>query len=107
MPIRGGCFLFTGKNCPSQCVHNDFSHEKGTGLCFFVIATGADEAGFWLADGSGKYVHYDTTSKRVLADLLEMSLIYIPVHSVFVGNGYLQHAGAVWSGTLLSGTICT
>lgn len=95
----GGRFLVTGENCLAQCGHNDFDHRQPTGPGFFTIATGSGPCTLWVAGGSHLYVDYDDEAKRIMADVLEMGLIKIPAHSVFIGHGYLQHAGTAWSGS--------
>jgi hypothetical protein len=89
----------TGEQCPAQSGHNDFDHTDETGPGFFVIVTGYDDAYLWVASGSHKHVHEPDARKRKMASVLRMTRIKIPRHSVFIGHGFLQHAGAEWTGT--------
>ena len=97
-PNSGGRFLLTGEGCPAQVGHNDFDHRLGKGAGFFVMVTGAHPTGLWVCDGSHKNVNQSTRRKLQLADVMRMSLIQIPPNSVFIGHGFLQHAGAAWAG---------
>ena len=97
-PNSGRRFLLTGEGCPAQVGHNDFDHRLGKGAGFFVMVTGAHPTGLWVCDGSHKNVNQSTRRKLQLADVMRMSLIQIPPNSVFIGHGFLQHAGAAWAG---------
>ena len=98
LPVTGGRFLVTGQNCPPQDGHNDFNHEDPAGPGFFIIVTGSDPCNLWIADGSHKNVNQPDSVKAVIAHVMEMDQITIPPHSVFMGHGFVQHAGAGWSG---------
>ena len=97
LPVSGGRFLLTGKDCPAQVGHNDFDHRQGTGPGFFVIVTGAEPANLWVCDGSHKHVGLSAKKRNQLAQILRLKRITIPRNSVFIGHGFLQHAGAEWS----------
>ena len=98
LPVSGGQFLLTGKDYPAQVGHNDFDHRQGTGPGFFVIVTGAEPANLWVCDGSHKHVGLSAKKRNELAQILRLKRITIPRNSVFIGHGFLQHAGAEWSG---------
>ena len=97
-PVTGGRFLLTGADSPAQVGHNDFDHRQQTGPGFFIIVTGFEGASIWVAEGSHKYVNYPERKKNKWARIQRMSLEQIPPHSIFIGHGYVQHAGAGWSG---------
>ena len=99
LPNTGGRFLFTGEDSPAQCGHNDFDHRSGRGPGFFIMATGRDPTGLWISEGSHKHVFLPDRKKRKLAGLMKMDRITIPPNSLFVGHGFVQHAGAEWTGT--------
>lgn len=99
MAESGGRFLVTCETCPATCANNALWHQKGTRLHFFVVSTAAEEYQWWVINDSNKYVHCHSTPKPVLSGLLEMNLITITAHYIFVGRGYLQHEGGAWSGT--------
>lgn len=40
------------------------------------------------------YVDYEEKAKNILARILQMESFVLPPFSAFVGNGYVQHAGA-------------
>ena len=90
----GGRFLLTGQDCPPQTGHNDFDHRAGTGPGFFIITTGHEASGLWVADGSHKDVYCSDKRKAKIVKASRLKLISIPANSVFVGHGFLQHAGA-------------
>lgn len=98
-PATGGRFLVTGKDCPAQTGHNDFEHTKESGPGFFVITTGFQAANLWVADGSNKGVNLPDKRKLCTEHCSWMREITITPNSVFFGHGFLQHAGAAWSGT--------
>jgi hypothetical protein len=98
LPKSGGRFLLTGEHCPAQTGHNDFDHTDSTGPGLFVIVTGTEDAHLWVASGSHKHVHEPDARKRKMASVIRMTRIDIPRHSVFIGHGFLQHAGAEWTG---------
>lgn len=66
IPETGGCFLITGKNCPSQTEHNDLEHRSGKKLTNFIIViwsnsaklgcTGESELRLPFSHGEGKAV---------------------------------------------------
>ena len=101
-PLSGGRYLITGKDCPAQCGHNDFDHvdgDKTGGPGCFVIVSGEEEVKLWISDGSQKNVTESVRRKLKMAKVSRMYKITIPPRSVFVGHGYVQHAGAEWEGT--------
>lgn len=98
-PISGGRFLVTGQDCSAQCGHNNFDHNKGTGPGFFIIATGSEASHLAVGGRSHKNVHLAADSKGMMARFIEMQLITIYVHSVFICHCHLQHASAAWPGT--------
>lgn len=53
----------------------------------------------WIAPESHPYVPLSDTEKEQIAMFLEMELIDIPPQHIFIGYGYVQHAGAGWDGT--------
>lgn len=102
-PISGVGFLVTVNGCPAQCGHKYFDHLKGTGPGFFVIATGEQSSDLWGADGSHRHVDVPPDAKCMIAHVMEMTLITITQQSVFIGHGYVQHAGSAWQGTESNG----
>lgn len=52
-----------------------------------------------VADVSHNHAQRPVEVKRMTAHFMDIILITIHTHSFFVGNGYLQHNGATWSGT--------
>jgi len=98
-PKTGGRWLATGRDCPAQTGHNDFSHSRGQDVGYFCITTGKDGASLWICESSHKYVFYPEGPKFELSKLLRLEKIAIPPYSVLFGHGYVQHAGAEWSGT--------
>lgn len=92
MRKSGARFLLTGDGFPPKCGHNDFDNNQGTCLGFFINAKGPEASHLWVADGSYKYIHYDGETKRLLYDIIQIAVINIPTHSVFIEHGYLQDA---------------
>ena len=41
---------------------------------------------------------YDKVSQQQLSKILKLECIEIPINSVFVSHGYIQHGGAGWKG---------
>ena len=99
IPNGGGRFLMTGKDCPPQHGHNDFDVRETGSPGYFTITTASEPISLWIAPGSQKYVHLSDIEKERIAMCLEMELITIPPQSIFVGHGYVQHAGAGWNGS--------
>ena len=91
--------MLTGRNCLAQTGHNDFEHTQKSCPGFFIIATGEEGSDIWVKDGSHKIPDIEIKQRRILAHFTDMELINIPPHSVFVGHGHVQHAGAGWTGT--------
>lgn len=79
--------------------HNDFDHRAGTGPGFFIITTGHEASGLWVVDGTHKDMLCSDKRKAKIVKASRLKLISIPENSVFVGHGFLQQAGAGWSGT--------
>ena len=98
-PTTGGRFLYTGPYSPAQDGHNDFDHREGKGPGFFVMVTGNEGSSLWVADGSHNISQHAPHRRKKIARTLRMHLIKIPPNSVFIAHGWLQHAGAAWSGS--------
>ena len=96
LPITGGRPLLTGRGCADQCGHNDFVVDQGKNPGYFFIVTGPEKASLHVCPGSHRYVFYHESRRRLLAEILEMEEIQIPKFSLFIGHGYLQHAGVGW-----------
>ena len=98
LPGTGGRLLLTGKDADDQCGHNDFVVRDGESPGYFVIANGPHTTSLLVAPSSHKYVKYEKSRLHMLSRTLEMEEIDIPPFSLFIGHGYLQHAGAGWRG---------
>lgn len=61
-------------------------HSKGTRNSFLIIATSSKVSYLWDADVSHKHVNLGTDTKWVMAHVMEMQLITVPAHSVFIGH---------------------
>lgn len=94
-----GCSLFTWWGCSEQCGHNHFDHNDRAGPKLIMIDIGAESSQLWVANGSHKNVHMPVHTKQLMTHFMEMQIIIIPAHSIFVGNSYLQHSDASWCGT--------
>ena len=97
-PRTGGRLLLSSRHLEDQAGHNDFPYRQNDCPGFFIIVTGNEQVNLWVCKSSHQYVWYQPNEKRELADILVMSEITIAPHSVFIGHGYLQHAGAGWRG---------
>lgn len=101
MPATGGRFLISGGlngGVKPQVGHNDFPAHKGKSPGYFFIVTGNEVGKLYVCKGSHHYVFYPTAAKRALAKHLKLESIELPPNSVFVGHGWLQHAGAEYLG---------
>ena len=98
MPRTGGRFLITGNKCPDQCGHNDFVARKEGSPGYFCVITGPHPVTLWVSQCSHIFVWYSAEQKEALVNALVMEEIIIPIHSVFIGNGCLHHAGTGWRG---------
>ena len=98
VPITGGRFLLTGEGCPDQTGHNDFPTDSRTNPGYFAITMSQEKTSLLIFPGSHQYVWYDTQDKKSLAETLKMTEITIPMNSVFIGHGHVQHAGCGWRG---------
>ena len=96
IPTTGGRALISGRGLSDQNGHNDFEYRKGLCPGFFAIVTGNDLVNLWVCKSSHQYIWYSDTDKRYLADLIVLSQIQIQPNSIFIGHGYLQHAGSGW-----------
>lgn len=94
-PDHGCRYLYTPEGAMRQVGHQDFpvNAEKGHG--YFVITTSDKPRPLYVCESSHKFVFY-TEEDRLLdmAHTLVLEKIIIPPNSVFIGHGYLQHAGA-------------
>ena len=93
LPATGGRYLITPKGAKRQTGHQDFPVlDDGPG--YFIITTGDIRRPLYVADSSHKFLHYGLEARLTLAKTLKMRKIFIPKNSIFIGHGYLQHAGA-------------
>lgn len=86
-------FLLTGKDCASQCEHNDF--ENGTPdrcLEFVMIATAEEEATFCYVFRFSAFVIPAAAKKRALKMTLHIKRVKTLVLSVFVEHDPFQNA---------------
>lgn len=65
----------------------------------YIISTGEEESQRWVNDWSHKIPDIEVQERRMTAHFMEMKLIIIPPHSVFLGHDYVRHAVAAWSST--------
>jgi len=99
-PRTGGRFLLSGKNCGIQVEHQDFLVDDSiSSPGYFIIVTGPEDGSLMVCPGSHKFVHYTEDEKLALGDVLKYERITIPANSVFIGHGYLQHAGDEYNGS--------
>lgn len=100
-PRTGGRFLITGKGCPRQAAHNDFQvperAQKNRCPGYFMITTGKDPSPLWICEYSHHFVFGTRTELHHFAKALNLRKVIIPANSVFVGHGYITHAGAGYS----------
>lgn len=94
----GGRFLLTGKGVTDQCGRNDFCVEVDVSPGYSVIDTGHHGSFLHVCPFSHSYVLYHQMRKYVLANTLKMEEVDITPFSLFVGHGYVQHAGVGWRG---------
>lgn len=102
MPVTGGRWLATSKDCPRQLLHTDFNTRSGNAGdtsedCpgYFALCSGENAASIWICEGSHKSVRQISESR--LKDLGKSSivrLVVIPPFSVIVVRGDAFHAGA-------------
>ena len=98
IPVTGGRGLLSGKHVDHQAGHNDFPARRNLCPGYFIIVTGNDAVTLWLTKSSYHYVWYSEEDLKGLADIMVMSQILIRPNSIFIGHGYLQHAGSGWCG---------
>lgn len=98
LPATGGRFLLSGEDVVDQCGHNDFAVKDTLSPGYFVIVSGIRGASLMVCPGSQKYVRYNPGRRELIRRSLQMEEIMIPPLSMFIGHGYLQHAGAGWRG---------
>lgn len=89
-----GLFLWTRKDCPSQCAHNNIPVRQNCNCGYFMIATSATKASLLECPASHANVHYPPAAKKQLVWALKLEQSVIPPRLVFVGHGYLQNASA-------------
>lgn len=90
----GGRWIETGAGCPAQCSHNDFEVGSKSRAGYFYIVSGKTGFFIWACEGSHKFVLYTEKERESLKQILKLDLHYVPPESIFIGHGYLQHAGA-------------
>lgn len=83
------------QDLPRKFGHNGFNHNKGTVLGFFLIRTGARTPCF--DNGSHRHVRLAADQKAMMVRAMEMQLIIIFLHSVFILNVYKHRVGRAWS----------
>ena len=100
IPVTGGRYLFTGKDCDVQVGHNEFA-QRPTGKTpgYFVMVTGPEAVSLYVVDHSHNWISYPEETKKILIENQHLKKITIPGNSVFFGHGYLHHAGAGYSGS--------
>lgn len=103
MPRSGGQFLLSRKNCAQQRGRNDFEpFIPDRCLGFLMIATAEENATNFACLRSQLYFFYTAVEKRKLATTLQMERFTIPIISIFVEHGNLQHSGTGWEGSFHS-----
>ena len=100
IPLSGGRFLISGLKVPIQIIHNDFEPIIPNSCPgYFVIATGLKPAFLHVIPGSHRYVFYDSNDLTNLSKVFKAEKFEIPSQSIFVGHGWVQHAGSGWTGS--------
>ena len=97
VPVTGGRFLLTSRDCPRQRMHTDFevnqyrSPTRNPG--YFVVVTSANPSPIWVVDGSHFSIRHPGEEMKKLSKWTLAEKIMIPPYSVFVGRGDLHHGG--------------
>ena len=96
VPNTGGRLLLTGNGCERQRPHNDFPVDKNKDATsgYFVMVSGNDPFPIWVADYSHNQVYGNANQLHRNAQNMILRGILVPPNSVFIGHGYLTHAGA-------------
>lgn len=97
-PSTGGRFLLNTEGVKEQVCHNDFVVSK-EGLPGYFMITTEEETGLLVCEGSQRFVFYPKEDQAKLVKALFLEPIMIPPRSIFVGHGYLQHAGERYTGS--------
>lgn len=74
--------------------------KQESSLGYFYIVSGKDEGRLYVCKGSHRFLLYPDAKCRRLPDIFKLETISLPPYSVFIGHGYLQHAGAEYLGRL-------
>lgn len=95
-PNTGGLFLWTCKNCPLQCAHNDFLVEQNGSLGYLMIFASASKSSLLVGPALHTYDYYLLADIKQLFRALKLKRIATPTLSAFVGHRYRQRAGAAY-----------
>lgn len=98
IPKSGGRFLLARRDCPHQTGLNNLLYDKQESTGSFVVVTWKKRSPLWVCPRSHFDLHRGADMKRKLTSLLKMEQVETPEESVFIGHGYIQHAGYGWSG---------
>lgn len=90
----GGRFRLTGAECKAQTRHNGLSYRPGKSPGYFVLENWAEKGELYVCSVCHYYVHYEEQKKRNLARTSQMESFFLLPFSMFVRNGYAQHARA-------------
>jgi len=99
VPPCGGRWLMTGVDSPAQVGHNDYHTSFSKDAGYFLIASMDEPFSLWVSKGSHHFVFYEDVMKRSMCNFMTMQKVEVPARSVFIGHGFVQHAGSEWTGS--------
>lgn len=86
----------TRRGAAAQTWHKDYAVRDGESLRYFFNATCEVKAHLYGTLGSHLFVPYSAAREKLLREAFVMPEVETPPRPVFVGHGYIQHAGSEW-----------
>lgn len=58
------------------------------------MTNGSETGKLYRCQGSQHFIFYPSVEKQKLANIMKLKPVTLPSYCLFVGHGYVQHAGA-------------
>lgn len=97
LPKTDERLLLTKRGAAAQAEQDSFVVKGGESLRYLFTTTVEVIAYLYVTPELHLYVHYTGVRKKLLREAFLMEEVEILPNSVFVGHGYVHHAGSEWS----------
>lgn len=94
IPATGGRYLSPGDGCKPQVGQSDVAVRKGSSSKFIFNLGGQGVGKLYVYKAFHNFGFYVDMDEQKVTGILKIYVITIPQFSVFISNGYVQHAGA-------------